>query len=218
MTTEHTTQVPAEAEVAAVPLPQDEVAAPPVVPRWRRIACNPILRILIFVALAAAFSLLARWITGGQRVGLREMATASPLAMLGQTLRACVPIVLAYVLLVRVIEGRRIDELAWPKLLPHSAFGLLAGAGLMGLAAALMAATGSYRIEGVDASANLWFPLLMVGILGLVILALDIWAIISVFGSRAETLNKVLWILGIIVLPIVGFIAWLAFGPRASRA
>ncbi|MER2507784.1 PLD nuclease N-terminal domain-containing protein [Amaricoccus sp.] len=56
------------------------------------------------------------------------------------------------------------------------------------------------------------------GILGLVILALDIWAIISVFGSRAETLNKVLWILGIIVLPIVGFIAWLAFGPRASRA
>lgn len=163
-TTEHTTQVPAEAEVAAAPLPQDEVAVPPVVPRWRRIACNPILRILIFVALAAVFSLLARWITGGQRVGLREMATASPLAMLGQTLRACVPIVLAYVLLVRVIEGRRIDELAWPKLLPHSAFGLLAGAGLMGLAAALMAATGSYRIEGVDASANLWFPLLMVGI------------------------------------------------------
>ena len=56
------------------------------------------------------------------------------------------------------------NTLAWPKLLPHSAFGLLAGAGLMGLAAALMAAAGSYRIEGVDASASLWFPLLMVGI------------------------------------------------------
>jgi len=148
-------------EATAAPI---EVAAPVVVPRWLRIARNPLLRILIFVALAAAFSLLARWITGGQRVGLREMATASPLAMLGQALRACVPIVLAYVLLVRVIEGRRVDELAWPKLLPHSAFGLLAGAGLMGLAAALMAAAGSYRIEGVDASASLWFPLLMVGI------------------------------------------------------
>ncbi len=56
------------------------------------------------------------------------------------------------------------------------------------------------------------------GILGLVILALDIWAIISVVGSRAETLNKVLWVLGIIVLPLIGFIAWLVFGPRASRA
>ncbi len=56
------------------------------------------------------------------------------------------------------------------------------------------------------------------GILGLIILALDIWAIISVVGSRAETLNKVLWVLGIIVLPLVGFIAWLILGPRASRA
>lgn len=56
------------------------------------------------------------------------------------------------------------------------------------------------------------------GFLGLIILALDIWAIISVVGSRAETFNKVLWVLGIIVLPIVGFIAWLLFGPRSSRA
>lgn len=163
MTTEDAVQVQANAVVATSPLPQDDVA-PPMVPRWRRIACNPVLRIVIFIALAAAFSLLTRWITGTQRSGLRDMAAASPLAMLGQALRACLPIVFAYVVLVRVVEGRRVDELAWPKLLPHSASGLLAGAGLMGLAAALMAAAGSYRIEGVDASASLWFPLLMVGI------------------------------------------------------
>ncbi|MFQ8431161.1 PLD nuclease N-terminal domain-containing protein [Amaricoccus sp. W119] len=56
------------------------------------------------------------------------------------------------------------------------------------------------------------------GILGLIILALDIWAIISVIGSNDKTLNKVLWVLGILVLPVVGFIAWFFFGPRASRA
>jgi hypothetical protein len=56
------------------------------------------------------------------------------------------------------------------------------------------------------------------GILGLIILALDIWAIISVIGSNDKTLNKVLWVLGILLLPVVGFIAWFFFGPRASRA
>ena len=164
MTMEDTMQAQTEAEVAAAPTTQDEVAAPSAVPRWRRIACNPILRIVIFIALALVLSLLVRWLTGAQRTGLREMATASPLTLFGQALAACLPIVLAYVLLVRVIEGRRIDELAWPKLLPHSALGLFAGVGLMGLAAGLMAAAGVYRIEGIDATADLWFPLLMAGI------------------------------------------------------
>lgn len=163
MTTEDVMQVQANAEVVTAATPQDAVVLP-TVPRWRRIACNPILRILIFIALAAAFSLLARWLTGTSRTGLREMVTAPLSVLLGQAAVACVPIVLAYVVLVRAIEGRRVDELAWPKLLPHSALGLLAGAGLMGLAAALMAAAGVYRIDGVDATADLWFPLLMAGL------------------------------------------------------
>ena len=53
------------------------------------------------------------------------------------------------------------------------------------------------------------------GILGLIILALDIWAIISVIGSGEKLLNKILWVLGILVLPIVGFIVWFLMGPRA---
>lgn len=55
------------------------------------------------------------------------------------------------------------------------------------------------------------------GILGFIVLALDIWAIVSVVGSGASTLNKVLWVLGILILPVVGFIAWLLVGPRSSR-
>lgn len=52
------------------------------------------------------------------------------------------------------------------------------------------------------------------GILGLIILALDIWAIIKVFGSGASTGAKVLWILLILLLPVVGLILWFLLGPK----
>lgn len=54
------------------------------------------------------------------------------------------------------------------------------------------------------------------GFFGLVLLALDIWAIISIFGSRATTGKKVLWTLLILVLPLVGFLIWLIAGPRSA--
>jgi hypothetical protein len=53
------------------------------------------------------------------------------------------------------------------------------------------------------------------GIGGLILLALDIWAIISVIGSNASTGAKVVWVLVILLLPLLGFLAWLFFGPRA---
>lgn len=52
---------------------------------------------------------------------------------------------------------------------------------------------------------------------GLLILALDLWAIISVIGSTASTGKKVLWTLLILFLPILGFILWLLFGPRSAQ-
>lgn len=54
------------------------------------------------------------------------------------------------------------------------------------------------------------------GIGGLIVLVLDIWAIVSVVGSRAGTGSKVLWCLLIILLPILGFLIWLIAGPRAA--
>lgn len=53
---------------------------------------------------------------------------------------------------------------------------------------------------------------------GLIVLALNIWAIISIVGSGASTGRKVLWILLVLVLPVLGFIIWLLAGPRSSRA
>jgi len=56
------------------------------------------------------------------------------------------------------------------------------------------------------------------GVLGLVILALDIWGIINVVRSGATTGVKLLWILLIVILPVIGLIAWFLAGPRGTRA
>ena len=56
------------------------------------------------------------------------------------------------------------------------------------------------------------------GLGGLIILALNIWAIISIFSSGASTGSKVLWMLLVLVLPVIGFIIWLVAGPRGSAA
>lgn len=55
------------------------------------------------------------------------------------------------------------------------------------------------------------------GLGSLVVLVLDIWAIISIVGSRASTGAKVGWSLLVIVLPIVGFIIWFFAGPRSAQ-
>lgn len=56
------------------------------------------------------------------------------------------------------------------------------------------------------------------GLIGLLILALDIWAIISVLQSSVSTGAKVGWTLLIVVLPVIGLIIWLIAGPRGRGA
>jgi len=54
------------------------------------------------------------------------------------------------------------------------------------------------------------------GLVGLIILALDIWAIINVLKSNAETGMKILWVLLIIFLPVLGLVIWAIAGPRGN--
>ncbi|NBB83910.1 MAG: hypothetical protein GVY28_10950 [Alphaproteobacteria bacterium] len=54
------------------------------------------------------------------------------------------------------------------------------------------------------------------GILGLIVLVLMLWAIISTIGSRASTGAKVVWVLVVLFFPLIGFIAWLIFGPKGK--
>lgn len=52
------------------------------------------------------------------------------------------------------------------------------------------------------------------GLFGLLLLIADIWAIVNVIQSRADTLGKVLWITAILLLPVLGLILWFLLGPR----
>ncbi len=52
------------------------------------------------------------------------------------------------------------------------------------------------------------------GILGFIILLLDIWAIVRIFGSSAGVGLKVLWTLLVVFLPVVGLIFWWFLGPK----
>jgi len=52
------------------------------------------------------------------------------------------------------------------------------------------------------------------GLLGLIVLALDIYAIIRIVGSNAGSGAKTLWVLLILMLPVVGLLVWALFGPE----
>ena len=52
------------------------------------------------------------------------------------------------------------------------------------------------------------------GIIGLIGLILAVYAILKIVKSGADTLVKVLWIVAVLIFPIIGFIAWLIFGPK----
>jgi len=53
------------------------------------------------------------------------------------------------------------------------------------------------------------------GILGLLILIADIYAIVKVVTSMASTGTKVLWVVVILLLPVIGLILWFFLGPKA---
>ena len=54
------------------------------------------------------------------------------------------------------------------------------------------------------------------GLIGLLILIADVWAIVNVLGSSASTGAKVFWTVFILVLPRLGLIVWLFAGPRKA--
>ena len=54
------------------------------------------------------------------------------------------------------------------------------------------------------------------GLVGLIILALDIWAIINVLKSGAGTGAKILWVLLFGFLPVLGLVIWAIAGPRGN--
>ena len=56
------------------------------------------------------------------------------------------------------------------------------------------------------------------GLGGLIVLIADVWAIVNIFQSGADTGAKVLWTVLVVLLPILGFILWYFLGPKTGRA
>ena len=54
------------------------------------------------------------------------------------------------------------------------------------------------------------------GILGVLLLTADVWAILNIFQSSSSTGRKALWIVLVLVLPVVGLVIWYFAGPRES--
>jgi hypothetical protein len=57
----------------------------------------------------------------------------------------------------------------------------------------------------------------MYSVIGLLILILDIFAIIKIIQSSASGLEKILWILAVLIFPVVGMIIWFFAGPGGKR-
>jgi hypothetical protein len=55
------------------------------------------------------------------------------------------------------------------------------------------------------------------GLLGLLILIGDVWAIINIIQSSVSNEKKLLWTLVVLLLPLLGLILWFFLGPRGGR-
>ena len=53
-------------------------------------------------------------------------------------------------------------------------------------------------------------------IFGIIIFALDVWAIASIINSGESGRAKLIWILLVAFLPVVGLILWWFAGPKAN--
>jgi Phospholipase_D-nuclease N-terminal len=53
------------------------------------------------------------------------------------------------------------------------------------------------------------------GIIGLLILIADIWAILNVVQSRESNGTKAVWVVLILVLPVIGLVVWYFAGPKS---
>lgn len=55
------------------------------------------------------------------------------------------------------------------------------------------------------------------GLLGLIHLALVVYALVQIFGSNAGTGNKILWVLVVGLFPLIGLIVWFLAGPGTPK-
>ncbi len=53
-------------------------------------------------------------------------------------------------------------------------------------------------------------------IVGIITLLLVIWALIGILQSSASPVEKLIWVIVILVLPLIGFVLWYLIGPGSK--
>ena len=135
---------------------------------WRHPITQLLARIAFFILAAAAVGYLLRQLIHLPKLE-GEGAMAATLTETGATpwlrqLRNLLPPIIAYYLMVRLLERRPLDEFAPRKAPLHSLAGWLTGMGILLAAAAVLAVPGFYAVHGTHADAPLLAPLLTLGI------------------------------------------------------
>lgn len=137
---------------------------PPDAPRWQRwLLFSPLARIVIFVAVFLILSLAM----GSLLHALGWLGKAAPATLhgLAQFLMRALPALVAYLLLVRLVERRPLAELAPRRLLPDGPAGAGAGLLLFSAVVGVLYLLGSYRVTGTNPYAQ-WLPALLMAGLG----------------------------------------------------
>lgn len=138
---------------------------PPGTTGWLRwMIFSPGARFILFVLLYIASSF-----TVG--IGLRllgwmgkDVHVGPDIGGLAQLLIRAVPALIAYLLLVRVVERRRPSELAWRTLVPHALAGLAMGIMLLGVVIGVLWLAGSYHVLGTGGDVHWLAAIFTVGL------------------------------------------------------
>jgi membrane protease YdiL (CAAX protease family) len=133
-------------------------------PSWQRwLVFSPAARIVFFAAMLIGFGMLTRTIV----VALGWTAkTADPLHHALATLSLqLIPVLLGYLILVRLIERRRIRELSARAIPTYGLVGLIGGAILFSLVVGVLYLLGSYHVIGTDPKVD-WLPGVLVAGIG----------------------------------------------------
>ena len=123
---------------------------------WR----TPLARMVHFAVLLLAFLMLAGAVGGAMHVPSNSLKTMD--ANLASTVLNVLPYLLAYWVLARLIEHRKVDELSWRKL-PQLLWGLLGALALFALLSVQLWAAGVYRITGYG-DAPMWALFLLTAV------------------------------------------------------
>jgi hypothetical protein len=54
------------------------------------------------------------------------------------------------------------------------------------------------------------------GIVSLIQLLLVIWALVGILQSSAGSVEKLIWVIIVLVMPLIGFVLWYLIGPGSK--